>query len=244
MSPNRSRDPETLAILRYALDIGYVHLDTAEMYGGGHTEELVGQALQGRDRAKVFITTKVTPAHLHYRDVLASLETSLHRLQTSYVDMYLIHWPSHSIPLEESFRALNEATQRGLVRFLGVSNFSLRQLQQVEALSETPIATNQVPYSLADQRYARNGVLAHCQERGILLTAYSPLKGGVLRNRTVRQVAHKRKVTPAQVALYWLISQPGVITIPKSANRQRLKENLESADLNLPPEDLHSLERL
>jgi diketogulonate reductase-like aldo/keto reductase len=125
-----------------------------------------------------------------------------------------------------------------------VSNVSLRQLQQVEALSETPIATNQVPYSLADQRYARNGVLAHCQERGILLTAYSPLKGGVLRNRTVRQVAHKRKVTPAQVALYWLISQPGVITIPKSANRQRLKENLESADLNLPPEDLHSLERL
>jgi diketogulonate reductase-like aldo/keto reductase len=242
MSPNRSHDQETVEILRHALDIGYTHLDTAESYGGGHTEELIGQALQGRDRGKIFLTTKVSPSHIRYGDVLTSLEKSLRRLQTSYVDLYLIHWPSDRIPLEESFRALNEAVQRGLVRYLGVSNFSLRQLQEAETFSKSPIATNQVPYSLSDRQYARNGVLGYCQERGILLTAYSPLKGGVLRDRAVRATARKYHVTPAQVALHWLVRQPGVITIPKSGNRQRLRENLEAADLVLPLADLQELD--
>ena len=112
MSPDRSRDQEAVLILQHALDIGYAHLDTAEMYGGGHTEELIGQALRGRDREKVIITTKVSPAHLSYRDVFTSLENSLRHLQTNYIDLYLIHWLSSRIPLQESFQALNEAVQR------------------------------------------------------------------------------------------------------------------------------------
>jgi diketogulonate reductase-like aldo/keto reductase len=241
MSSNRSHDRETVATLRYALELGYSHLDTAEIYGGGHTEELIGQALQGLDRGQLFITTKVSPSHLRYQDILTSLENSLKRLQTGYMDLYLIHWPSGRIPLEESFRALNEAVQRGLVRFLGVSNFSLRELQEAEKLSETPLATNQVPFSLANRRYAENGVLAYCQERGILLTAYSPLKGGVLRNRALQAVARRHRLAPAQVALHWLVRQPGVITIPQSASRLHLRENLEAADLDLPPEDMREL---
>lgn len=241
MSPNRSHDRETVEALRYAMELGYTHLDTAEIYGGGHTEELIGQALQGWDRGKIFITTKVSPSHLRYQDVLASLENSLRRLQTDAIDLYLIHWPSQSIPLKESFRALNEAVQRGLVRHLGVSNFSLRLLQEAERLSETPLVTNQVPYSLANRRYAENGVLAYCQDRGILITAYSPLKGGVLRNRAVQAVARRHQLTPAQVALHWLVRQPGVITIPMSASRQHLRENLEAADLELSDEDLREL---
>lgn len=160
----------------------------------------------------------------------------MRRLRTSDVDLYLIHWPSRNIPLGESFRALNAAAQRGLVRYNGVSNFDLRQLQEAVTLSATTLATNQVPYSLADRRYAENGVLRYCQERGILLTAYSPLKGGVLQDRGVQAVAREYNITPAQVA-------PSVITIPKSGDRQRLKENLEAADLDLPPEALDALNR-
>jgi diketogulonate reductase-like aldo/keto reductase len=241
MSPNRSHDREAVATLRFALEIGYTHLDTAEMYGGGHTEELIGQALQGLDREQIFLTTKVSASHLRYIDVLASLQSSLNRLRTEYVDLYLIHWASNHIPPAETFRALNEAVNRGLVRRLGVSNFGLRQLQESVTLAETPIATDQVPYSLANRRYAENGVLAFCQEHRILLTAYSPLKDGVLRNRGVQAVARKHGVTPAQVALYWLVRQPGVITIPLSTSRLHLKENLEAADLDLPPEDLQEL---
>lgn len=244
MSADRSRDRQMVDLLRTALDMGYRHFDTAEMYGGGHTEELLGRAIKGLEREEVFITTKVSPSNLRYAGVRQALEGSLRRLDTDYVDLYLIHWPSHSIPLEESFRALNEAVEQGKVRRLGVSNFSLGELERARALSNPPIATNQVPYSLTSRRYTQNGVLAYCQESGVLLTAYSPLLGGVLGNRVVQEIARRHGAAPAQVALNWLIRQPRVITIPKSARPEHLRANLEAVDLELSPEEVDRLDRL
>jgi diketogulonate reductase-like aldo/keto reductase len=243
MSPDRSRDAETIQTLRSAIELGYTHLDTAEMYGGGHTEELIAKAIKDFPRQNLFLTTKVSPSNLRYQDVLNALDASLRRLGTDYVDLYLIHWPNERIPLEETFRALNLLVQQGRVRHLGVSNFDLAQMRRAQALAQTPLATNQVPYSLSSRRYAQNGVLDHCQASGISLTAYSPIKGGVLRRQDVQRIAARHKATTAQVALQWLLRQPGVITIPMSLNIQHLQENLAALDLELTAEDLKSLKQ-
>ena len=241
-SPDRSGDETFVASIRAAIELGYTHMDTAEMYAGGHTEELVGRAVKGFKREDVFITTKVSAQNLGYEDVQQALASSLKRLDMDYVDLYLIHWPSKHIPLEETFKALNEAVARGQVRHLGVSNFELDELQQAQALSDTPIITNQVPYNLSKREYVKNGVLAYCQDNDILLTAYSPIKGDILKNPAVRRIAEQHDAAPAQVALHWLIRQKNVITIPKSTDEGHLRENLGALDLHLSQDDLEQLD--
>ena len=241
-SPDRSRDDEVIASIRTAIELGYTHIDTAEMYAGGHTEQLVGRAVKGFKREEVFVATKVSPHNLRYADVLSALAGSLERLDMEYVDLYLIHWSSKHTPLEETFRALNEAVARGQVRHLGVSNFDLDELQQAQALSDTPILTNQVPYSLSKREYVKKGVLAYCQNNDILLTAYSPIKGNVLKNPTLRRIAEEHEATPAQVALNWLVHQKNVITIPKSTNEQHLRDNLGALDIKLSQDEVEQLD--
>jgi diketogulonate reductase-like aldo/keto reductase len=245
MSPAPSQDNQALKALQAALDLGYTHIDTAEMYAAGHTEELIGRAIRGRDRQQLFLTTKISPSNLRPADVRRSLEGSLRRLGTDYVDLYLIHWPSGSIPVEEPFSVLNQAVRAGKIRHLGVSNFDLDLLQQAEQACETPLATNQVPYSLFTRRYQRNGVLAYCQQKGILLTAYSPLKdSGLRKNPTVQDIAQNHTASPYQVALAWLVQQPGVITIPMSQNPDHLAANLAAAEVSLTEAEMERLNRL
>ena len=245
MSPSYSQDEKLVNAIRTAIVLGYTHIDTAEMYASGHTEELVGRAIKDFNRADLLIATKVKPANLRYPDVLAALQGSLKRLDTEYVDLYLIHWPNSSIPLEETFRALNELVARGQARRLGVSNFSLNELKRARELSETPLVTNQVPYSIYERRYVRNGVLEYCQQNGIILTAYTPIeKGRVARDAEIRAIAEKHSATPVQVALSWLIHQPQVIAIPMSTNPKHLKENLGALDVELSEEDFERLNRL
>ncbi len=177
-SPDPSVDEKSIQALRSALELGYTHFDTAEGYAAGHCEELVGQVIRemGVRREGLFITTKVSPDHLEYEAVQRSCENSLRRLGMEYIDLYLIHWPKAGMKLEETFRALNKLVREGKVRHLGVSNFNLKLLKQSAALSETPLLTNQAPYSVLDRTYAKNGVLEYCQKNEILLTAYSPVK--------------------------------------------------------------------
>ncbi|HEY5574904.1 MAG TPA: aldo/keto reductase, partial [Anaerolineales bacterium] len=245
MSPSYSQDEKIVHAIRTAIELGYTHIDTAEIYASGHTEELVGRAIKDINRAELLIATKVKPANLRYQDVLAALQGSLKRLDTDYVDLYLIHWPNSSIPLEETFRALNELVARGQVRRLGVSNFSLNELKRARELSETPLVTNQVPYSVYERRYVRNGVLEYCQQNGIILTAYTPIeKGRVARDAEIQAIAEKHAATPVQVALSWLIRQPQVVAIPMSTNPKHLEENLGALDVELSEEDFERLDRL
>ena len=183
-SPNPKMDSVSLAALRCALELGYTHIDTAEMYAAGHTEELIGQVIREMhiNRENLLITSKVMPSHLKYDEVLNSCEASLHRLQMDYVDLYLIHWPSAGMKLADTFRALNKLVKDGKVKHLGVSNFDVKLLKQSKALTESPIFTNQVPYSISDQSYVKNGVLEYCQQNNIILTAYSPIDSGQLKS--------------------------------------------------------------
>ena len=246
-SPDRSKDARSLAALRSALELGYKHFDTAEMYASGHSEELLGQAVRESDipREELFITSKVSASHLHYDDISRSCENSLRRLGMDYLDLYLIHWPSSSIPLGETFQALNQLVRDGRVRHVGVSNFDVRLLKQAQAESEAPIFTDQVPYSLADRSYVRNGVLDYCQGNDILLTAYSPVKEGRLQtNRILQAIADAHHATVYQIALAWLISQSRVITIPMSFNPEHIAENLAAADIELTGDEIEQLNQL
>ncbi len=246
-SPNRSLDEKSLSALRTALEVGYTHFDTAEMYADGHSEELIGQAFRDfrAKREDLFITSKVTPSHLQYDDVLKSCETSLKRLQSEYIDLYLIHWPHGGSKYEETFKALNQLAREGKVKHIGVSNFNLKLLKQAQSLSETQIAANQVPFSVSDRSYEKNGMLEYCQQNGILFTAYSPVDEGNLKsNKTLETIAKAHGATVFQIALAWVVSHPRVITIPMSFNPVHIKENFDAAEIELTNEEMGQLENI
>ncbi|NJN79194.1 MAG: aldo/keto reductase [Anaerolineales bacterium] len=244
MYPDLKLDSVSLAALRSALDIGYTHFDTAEMYANGHSEELLGQAIRESQikRENLFITSKVTPSHLSYDDVLRACENSLRRLQMDYIDLYLIHWPSGGNKYEDTFRALNKLVRDEKIKHIGVSNFNLKLLKQAGELSETPIITNQVPYSLSDRSYVNNGVLEYCQQNNIFLTAYEPLDQGNLRtNKTLEAIAKAHNKTVFQIALAWVISQSNIITIPMATNPKHIQENFDAADIQLTEKEIQDL---
>jgi diketogulonate reductase-like aldo/keto reductase len=243
-APDRTQDAAYVQTLQRLIEMGYSHLDTAEWYGGTHTEELVGQAIKGVDQASLFITTKVSPEHLRYADVHKALQGSLRRLGVDYVDLYLIHWPNRDIPLAETFRALNELVANGSVRRIGVSNFDVPLLEQSIPLCESPIATDQVRYNLLHRQPVRTRLLELCQSKGMVLTAYSPLKDAVLTHPVVTDIARIHGATPAQVAIAWLLAQKKVITIPKTANLGRARENLGALDVELSADDVARLDAI
>ncbi len=242
--PDAALDAPSLAALRSALDLGYTHFDTAEDYAAGHSEELLGQAMRqsGTRREALFITSKVHGTHLRYEAVLRACEGSLRHLGMDYIDLYLIHWPHKRMKLEETFRALNKLVADGKVKHLGVSNFDLKLLKESQAACATTLLTNQVPYSLADRTYVKNGVLAYCQANDILLTAHSPVKRRAIRSRKIRAIAAAKGITPQQLALAWLVQQPRVITIPMSFNPQHQAENLAAVEVELTADELAQLE--
>jgi diketogulonate reductase-like aldo/keto reductase len=243
-SPDLSLDSVSLTALHSAIETGYTHFDTAEYYAAGHSEELVGRAVRETNtkREDVFITTKVSPEHLNYNDVLRSCENSLRHLKMDYIDLYLIHWPSIGMKLDDAFRGLNKLVRDGKVKHLGVSNFKLKLLKQSQELSETPIVTNQVPYSLPNHTYVENGVLEYCQQNDILITAYTPVKFRSVRvNKTLGEIAKVHSATPFQIALAWLVMQPRVIAIPMSFNPQHIKENFDAAEIQLSEKEMTQL---
>jgi len=246
--PNPKLDSASLTALRTALEVGYTHFDTAEVYADGHSEELLGRAIRETNtrRETLFITTKVDPANLRYEQVLRSCENSLRRLEMDYIDLYLIHWPPRAgMRLDDAFRGLNQLVRAGRVKHLGVSNFNVKLLKQAQSLSETPILTDQVPYRLPDKTYVENGVLEYCQQNDILLTAYSPVKFRNLPvNPSLKEIADAHSATSFQIALAWLVAQPRVITIPMSLNPQHIRENFDAADIELTEQEFKTLSEL
>lgn len=244
---NGSKNGYFLSVLSSALEIGYTHFDTAEFYGFGRSETLIGQALRktGTNRENVFITSKVWPTNLGYKNVLRACENSLRRLGTEYLDLYLIHWPNPFVPLRESFRALNQLTREGKVKHIGVSNFNARLLQQAQALCETKIVTNQIPYSITKRTCVKNGLMEYCRQNNIVVTAYTPVDHGHLAtNPTLQSIAEAHHATPYQIALAWLIMQAHVIAIPMSFNPKHQKENLESAVIQLTNAEMEQINNL
>lgn len=243
---DRSNDQKYVLAIRYAVKRGITHIDTAEIYGAGHTEEIVGEAIKGFDRQKLFITSKVSPQHIFLpSQIKRSCQNSLKRLQIDYIDLYLIHWPNPLAPMKAVMRTFDELVKDGQIRYIGVSNFSVRQLANAQKYTKHKIVTNQVHYSLL-HREPEKELLAYCQKEKIILTAYSPLEIGRLADEqfdVLKSIAQKYRKTPVQVALRWLIEKPNVIVIPKASSKDHIDELLGSLGWTLKKEDQEYLSK-
>ena len=212
---------EVREVLPVALDHGYTHVDTAEGY---QNEEAIGEVLSAYDREEAFLTSKVLASNLHYESVLDALSASLTALGVEALDLYLIHWPNPAISLRETLQALERAHEEGLVRNVGVSNFSLYQLKFAQKIADVPIAVNQVE---CHPWHAQPELLEYCQEHDIIVEAAAPLaRGAVLDDPVVTDVADDHDVTPAQVVLRWGVDKD-LVVLPKSTNPDHIRTNLD-----------------
>ncbi|GAB4116273.1 MAG: aldo/keto reductase [Acidobacteriota bacterium] len=237
--------------IRRAVELGAAFVDTAESYG---TEEVVGEAIRGI-RDQVFLASKALPRNFRRRDLLAAAENSLRRLRTDHLDLYQLHWPNTTVPLDETMAAMEELVDSGKVRFIGVSNFSPRLLQRARnTCRRHPVVSNQVRYSLWERTIEHSGLLDHCRRVGVTVLAYSPLRhqsswflpgSGVhdAASVVIAEVARKYGKTPVQVALNWCLRHPHVVVLFQSNQVAHVEENCGAAGWQLEPEDVERLSR-
>ncbi|MGA2666458.1 MAG: aldo/keto reductase [Nitrososphaerales archaeon] len=233
------RGRTTEEAVKFALSIGYRHIDTASLYGN---EESVGKGVResGVPRERVFVTTKLWNSDHGYDTAIQACERSLSRLGLGHIDLYLIHWPVSSLR-GESWRALVELRRRGLCRAIGVSNYTVKHLQELLRSSKVVPDVNQVEFN---PFLYQEELLRFCQDNGIRLEAYSPLtRGHRLNHPTLVEVARSCSKTPAQVMIRWAL-QHGLVVIPKSARPGRIRENSEVFDFEISPGDMAKLDAL
>lgn len=241
MGESPRRRAEELDALKFGLDLGYPMIDTAEMYGDGGAEEIVGEAIAGRGTCP-FIVSKVYPHNASRVGTIAACERSLKRMRIERIDLYLLHWRGGA-RLEETFEAFHRLRDAGKIGDFGVSNFDAGDMEDAARLDRGLNASNQVLYCLS-RRGPEHDLLPWMRERSIPLMAYSPLdQGGLLGKSALKKLAGEIGCTPAQLAIAWLLAQPGVVTIPKSSSRARVKENLAALDVKLTPQILSELDR-
>ena len=244
--PDYSQDKENIKLIRRAINLGYTHLDTAEVYGGGHTEELVGNSIKNFDRKKLFITTKVYPNHLRYEDVINSAKNSLKRLGTDYIDLYLIHAPNLSIPLKETMGAMDYLRDNGLIRNIGVSNFNVKQIKEAQKHTKNKIVANELKYNL----WAKDidlKTIKYCQENDIMVIAHKPFGRGKIATEKVGllfDLSKKYSKTEAQIILNWLISKKNTVAIFKTKNLNNLHKNLDSLNFQIDKKDNEKIDRI
>jgi diketogulonate reductase-like aldo/keto reductase len=236
-----------VAALKLGIELGMTHIDTAEMYGEGRAEEIVGEAIAGFPRERLFIASKVLPQNATYRGTMRACEQSLRRLRTDYLDVYLLHWPSNH-PIGDTMRALEELVDTGKIRALGVSNFDVEDMEEARAaLRRHPLACNQVLYHLSE-RSIEHAVLPFCRKHDIALVAYSPLGQGDFpteqskQGQALKAVAERLRATPSQVALVFLTRLEGTFAIPKAEAPDHVRENAAAGDLALSESDIAEID--
>ena len=252
LEPNFDNDENCIQAIKSAIKLGMTHIDTAEIYGGGHSEELVGEAIKDFDRSKLFITTKVAKKNCAYDEVLKAMDSSLKRLGITYVDLYLIHAPNEEMPIAETMRAMDYLVEQGKAKLIGASNFTVEQIKEAQKYSKNKIVANQIEYNLLvrnNDKYtpdSESKIIPYCQLNDIVIIAYRPLdRSGLLKeNKILKRLAEKYQKTPVQIAINWLVSKDGVVTIPKTLNLEHIKENLGSIGWSMEPADITILDNL
>lgn len=236
----RSREAMVEALV-YAFESGIDNVDTAEMYGSGEAERIVGEALRRVGRDRVFVTTKLYPHRFRSREAaLRAARASLERLGIREADLILIHWPDDQTPVEVQVRSLEALAEEGLTRYIGVSNFPRSLLEKAQAATRShEIAVDQVHYSVYHRSGVEESLLPHAIRTGVTIQAYTPIeRGRVAQDPLLGEIGEKYGKTPVQVALNYLISQPRVVAIPKTERRERVEEFLGAMGWRLSPEDL------
>ena len=243
----RAREEEIKSI-RYAIDNGVTTIDTAEMYGNGRSELLVGEAIKGYDREKLFIISKVLPSNAGRGRIFQACEKTLERLGTDYLDLYLLHWRG-MIPFEETIECMEELVRRGKIRRWGVSNMDIDDMEEIVNLSEGEnCRVNQVLYHLGS-RGIEYSLKPFTDRNNIATIAYCPLaqggrlRGQLLESETVKKIAAKHKITPMQVLLCFVLSQNNMLAIPKASKLEHMKQNIECLKIKLDNDDLRALDK-
>jgi diketogulonate reductase-like aldo/keto reductase len=228
--------------LQKGVELGMSFIDTAEIYASGRSEEVVGEAVR-EVRDRVFIASKVAPGHLHHDDVVRACQASLRRLGTGHIDLYQVHWPDSSVPIKETMSAMEELVKNGSIRYIGVSNFSVKETDDARAaLARSEIVSNQVEYSLTN-RYVEPDVLPYCRKEKLTLIAYSPLARGRIADAIPQALLRKYNMTPAQMMLNWVTRDEQVVAIPKAADVSHLEENAASVSTRLARAEYELLEK-
>lgn len=247
MRPDSSEDERAVRALMLGLGLGMTLIDTAEMYGAGHSEEVVSTVVKKWSKP-LFLASKVSPSNFAYDDVLRSAKKSLERLKVKQMDLYQLHWPNSSIPIDETMRAMEKLVKDGMTRHIGVSNFSVSQMREAQSsLSREKIVSNQVEYSLVDRSIERE-VLPYCKKEGITVIAYSPLGQGRIPGghggpfAVLDEIASAHHASRSQVALNWVLRDDAVVTIPKAIDGRHVKENAGVLDLKPGKGDLERLD--
>lgn len=249
MGGREVRDPDNddeadIRGIKSAIDLGITHIDTAESYADGYAETLVGRAIKDYDRSKLFIVSKVKEINLHYDDLIKSARASLKRLGTDYLDLYLIHMPSLTIPIDETMKAMDILKNEGLIKNIGVSNFNVEEFKEAQLCTKNKIVANQLHLNLKYRESERRGLLDYCRKNDVMFIAWRPLQKGVLlqeKENILTEMAQKYHKTSSQIAINWLISQKNVVTLSKTRSVEHLKENLDSLDFEMGQGDIERL---
>ena len=250
--PDYSEDKKWIKVIKKVIASGYSYIDTAEFYGGwGHAEELIGKAIKNHDRNNLFITSRVDRSNLNYENVIKSAKKSLQRLDTKYLDLYLIHSHNLEIPLKETMKAMDLLVEQGLVKNIGVSNFNIAQLKEAQKYSNNKIVANQVVYNLwrddVKRKYVDIKTIKYCQKNDIIVIAHKPFHRGKVNEERIEilsNLAKKYGKTEPQIVLNWLISKKNVVTIFKSGNIKHIKENKDIFDFKLTNSEQNQLDKI
>jgi diketogulonate reductase-like aldo/keto reductase len=242
MGEDRRRRKEEIAALRLGIELGMTLIDTAEMYGDGETEELVGEAIEGM-RDDVFLVSKVLPEHATFSGTIQACDRSLMRLGVDELDLYLLHWRG-AVPLEQTVNAFTTLVNGGKIRAWGVSNFDVADMEELVGFPDgNEVATDQTLYNL-EYRGIEFDLLPWCERRGIPIMAYSPIEQGrLLAHPALRAIGVRHQATPAQVALAWVLRRDDVCAIPRASNPAHVRENRSAAGIRLTKADLAELDR-
>ena len=240
LSRDKGEWTKEIASLRRGIELGMNLIDTAERYSSGRSEELVGEAVKDC-RDDVFIATKVAPPNLHHDAVIRACKDSIRRLGVSHIDLYQIHWPDPGVPIKETMSAMEKLVQDGLVRYIGVSNFSVSETDHARgALAKNEIASNQVEYALTN-RSVETDILPYCVREKITLMAYSPLAHGNITRTVPNDILQKHNLTPAQAMLNWVTRNEQVVAIPKAGNIKHQEENASSIAVRFSATDYEKM---
>lgn len=242
-----ARRNEAIRALRRGIELGLTHIDTAEMYGNGRAEEIVGEAIAGVARDSLFLTSKVLPGNASYKGTISACERSLKRMKTPYLDLYLLHWPS-SHPLEETMQALEALVEQGKARFIGVSNFDVDDVREAQShLRSVPLASDQVLYNLKE-RGPESRLYPYCEKHDIAFVGYTPFGRGRFPRKEAEpvgvlgKIADARGKTVRQVILNFLTRKPNAFAIPKASRVEHVEENAGALNWQLTAEEAAAID--
>lgn len=242
----KNDDRADIQAIKNAIDAGITHIDTAEVYADGYSEELLGKAIKGYKRKNLFLVSKVARVNQDPKQIIKSLEGSLERIGVDFLDLYLLHAPSRDVEIEETMKAMDKLKKDGKILNIGVSNFTRKQFERAQKATKNKIVANQLHYNLWQRETEIAGLVDYCQKNDIMFIAWRPLeKGEVLHfgKKILSEMAKKYDKTPAQVAINWLISQKNIVTLSKMRSKKHLKENLGAIGWNMKESDIEILRK-